>query len=143
MLEKLEQHLKDSITTLEHDEIQAAWDLATWLQDSENELKTLDDTERRLTNEVDKLEIALVAATAHEDKSWEIYFDSATSLNNAVDECNNKRAAYAEDHARRDEENTVLDEVIRIFIEKVSSMDDSIRDRVNDYIPEELVQKKN
>jgi len=32
---------------------------------------------------------------------------------------------------KRDDENEVLDEVIHIFIEKVSSMDDKLRDRVN------------
>jgi hypothetical protein len=34
-IDKLKQHLQDSIEDLEKNEIQAAWDLAQWLQDSE------------------------------------------------------------------------------------------------------------
>jgi len=56
--------------------------------------------------------IAIIAAKAHEDEAWEIYFESASTLNNAVDELNAKREAWAAEKARRDEENTLLDEVI-------------------------------
>lgn len=37
-----------------------------------------------------------------------------------------------QEKARRDDENLVLDEVIRIFIDKVSSIDSGMRGKVND-----------
>jgi len=37
LLNKLEQHLNDAIKELEAAEVRAAWDLAVWLQDSEDE----------------------------------------------------------------------------------------------------------
>mgnify|MGYP003572882332 CR=1 FL=1 len=81
---------------------------------------------------MDNLLIAIVAAKAHEDKAWEIYFESVQTLNNAVDNLNTIREAYEEAKAVRDEENQILDDVIQMFIEKVSSLDDTMKDMVDD-----------
>jgi len=56
--------------------------------------------------------ISIIAAKAHEDEAWEIYFESASTLNNAIDNLNAIREAYAAEKARREEENKVLDDVI-------------------------------
>ena len=82
---------------------------------------------------MDKLLIAIVAAKAHEDKAWEIYFESVQALNNAVDNLNSIRAAYEEAKAVRDEENAILDDVIQMFIEKVSGLDEGMRQMVDDH----------
>lgn len=119
MLENLEESLVTKINELEKNEISAAWDLAAWLSDTEGELQHLDQEQSHSTNYMDKLLIAIVAAHAHEDKTWEIYFDSVQSLNNAVDNLNAVRAAYEEATAVRNEENDILDQVIQMFIEQV------------------------
>jgi len=76
--------------------------------------------------------IAIIGAKAREDKAWEIYFESASTLNDAIDDLNAKRAWYAQEKSRRDEENQVLDEVINMFIERVSSLDAGMRRKVDD-----------
>jgi hypothetical protein len=59
--------------------------------------------------------IAIVAAKADEDKTWEIYFKSATAYNDARDDLAAKRAAYWVEKLRRDEENAILDTINKIF----------------------------
>lgn len=44
---------------------------------------------------IDKLLIAIIGAKAREDKAWEIYFESATTLNDSIDNLNSIRAFYA------------------------------------------------
>jgi hypothetical protein len=42
-INKLEEHLKNSMEDLKKNEIRAAWDLVAWLNDSERELQHLDE----------------------------------------------------------------------------------------------------
>jgi len=81
---------------------------------------------------MDKLLIAVIGAKAREDKAWEIYFESASTLNSAIDALNALRAFYMQEVARRNEENELLDGVIQMFIERVSSIDSNMRTKVND-----------
>lgn len=74
--------------------------------------------------------IAIIGAKAHEDKSWEIYFESASTYNNAVADMEGRRAAYMAEKARREEENAVLDDVIKMFIERVTSLDSGMRTKL-------------
>ncbi len=41
---------------------------------------------------MDKLLITIPGAKAYEDRVWEIYFESAKTLNDAIDDLNVKRA---------------------------------------------------
>ena len=72
---------------------------------------------------MDNLLIAVVGAKAREDEVWEIYFESVQTLNAAVADREAKRAWYAQEVERRKAENSLLDEVIRIFLERVSQLD--------------------
>jgi hypothetical protein len=74
--------------------------------------------------------IAIIGAKAHEDKSWEIYFESAATYNNAVADMEARRAIYMAERARRDEENAVLDDVIKMFIERVTTLDSGMRTKM-------------
>jgi hypothetical protein len=74
--------------------------------------------------------IAIIGAKAHEDKSWEIYFESAATYNNAVADLETKRGFYMAEKARRDEENAVLDDVIKMFIERVTTLDNGMRTKM-------------
>jgi len=132
-IERLEQHLIDSMRDLEQSEIKAAWNLATWIQDTNAELVHLDEEQATKTTYIDRLLVAIVGAKAREEEAWEIYFESAATLNDANADREAKRAWYAQEKARREEENAVLDEVIRIFIERVQGLDAGIRNKVNDF----------
>jgi hypothetical protein len=77
--------------------------------------------------------IAIIGAKAREDKAWEIYFESASTLNTAIDVLNSIRAFYAQEKARRNEENALLDEVIAMFVERVSTIDKGMRTKVDDH----------
>ena len=82
---------------------------------------------------MDKLLIAIIGAKAREDEVWEIYFESAATYNDAVSDREAKRAWYASETARRNEENALLDEVIRIFMERVGILDAGMRRKVDDF----------
>ena len=62
--------------------------------------------------DIDKLVIAVVGAKSHEERLWDIYFDSAATLNDALAAREVVRAAYMAEKARRDEENLILDDII-------------------------------
>lgn len=130
MLNGLESDIKNTINELQNNEIAAAWAFAKWQQDSDAELIHLDEDEEKKTSYLEKMQITLVSSKAREDKSWEIYFESATTLNNTIDDCNAKRAHYAEEKERREEENQILDDIIRTFIDKVSTMDETMRGKM-------------
>lgn len=42
-------------------------------------------------------------------------------------DCNAKRKAYADDKSFRDEENSILDDILKIFVNQVASVDNKIR----------------
>lgn len=44
---------------------------------------------------MDNLLVAVVGAQAREDEVWEVYFESAMTLNNAIDDREAVRAWYA------------------------------------------------
>jgi len=132
-IDRLEQHLIDSMEDLKKNEIRAAWDLVRWLQGTEQELVVLDQEYATKTVYIDRLLVAIVGAKAREDEAWEIYFESAATLNDGIADREAKREWYAQEHARRDEENQVLDEVIQIFLERVASLDSGLRNKVNDF----------
>jgi len=93
----------------------------------------LDNEQAAKITYMDKMLIAIIAAKAHEDQAWEIYFESAATLNNAIDDLNVKREFWAAEKARRDEENAILDEIIQIFIDRVSGLDSGMKNKVNDF----------
>merc|ERR1712176_1658358 len=66
--------------------------------------------------------IAVIGAKSHEERLWDIYFDSAIVLNDSIDKREVIRQAYLAEKARRDEENLVLDDIIALFIQQVSSL---------------------
>jgi hypothetical protein len=94
-------------------------------------LAHLDEEETAKTTYIDKLLITIIGAKAHEDKTWEIYFESAATLNNAIDDLEAKREFWASEKARRDDENEVLDGVIKMFVDRVTGLDSGMRGKMN------------
>jgi len=103
MIDKLEQHMVDSMRNLEENEIQAAMDLATWLAESEVEFDVLDRDEHALDIKQDKLAITIVAATAKCERLWTIYFESSATYHAAVEARERVRRHYMAEKARRDD----------------------------------------
>jgi len=82
---------------------------------------------------MDKLTINIVGAKNHEDRLWEIYFESATVLNDSLAKRVKIRQAYMDEKARRDEENIILDGIIQMFIEQVAILNGKLRAGATDY----------
>merc|ERR1711939_345135 len=123
--------------------IQAAVDLSDWLQDTEAELIFLDEEQEANTISIDKLVIAVVGAKSHEERLWDIYFDSAMTLNDALKAREVRRDAYMAEKARRDEENIVLDDIVQMFIAQVSVLDARSRAGATDYADDGSFNKSN
>jgi hypothetical protein len=121
-------------------EIQTIWDLAQWIQYTNAELVHLEQWQNVKTTYIDRLLVAIVSAKAHEDKALEIYFDPAATLNDVIVYRETKCAWYAQEKTRRDGENSVLDEVICIFIARIEILDASIRNKVNDFWADSVIQ---
>jgi len=122
LLDTLESHLETALANSESNEVQAAWQLAAWLNDSDDEVENLNDDEDRLNVYLDKINIAVQAARAHENKAWEIYFQSSSNYHNAITTCIWKGEAYLEDKHIRADETGLIDELIKLFKEQVARL---------------------
>jgi len=67
----------------------------------------------------------LTGARNSETKSKEAYEEANKTLNTAIEELRNKRYFYARERARRVEENSLIEELIRLFRDKVGAMGES------------------
>jgi hypothetical protein len=121
LLNKFEEHLEEGIVALQANEVSAAWALAVWLQDSEDELEHLASEEEKKEAYLEKLNISLQAAKAHEAKAWEIFHQSAQAYTNAIEECIRKGEAYLAAKHQREDENALIFEVIKMFKEQVAN----------------------
>lgn len=133
MVDKLEQHMIDSMRNYEENEIQAAMDLATWLSQAEEEFDFLAREETISDIKVDKLAITIISATAKCERLWTIYFESSATYHAAVESRERVRAHYMVEKRRRDEENQALDWCVNKFKEQVSIMDKGMRGKVDDH----------
>lgn len=122
LLDTLEQHLESALATSEAAEVQAAWQLAQWLNDSDDEVEGLNDQQDKLTVYLDKMNIAVEAARAHETKAWEIYFQSSSNYHNEITICKWKGEAYLEDKHIRADETGLIDDLIKQFKEQVGRL---------------------
>ena len=87
--------------------------------------------------------IADVGAKAREDEVWEVYFESVKTFRDAEADRENKRAWFATEVARRNDENSVLDEVVRIFLERISQLDGGLRAKVDDFSVDGVFSENN
>jgi len=122
LLAKFATQLEEGIVELQQNEVKAAWALAVWLQDSEDELNHLAGEEDKKNTYLEKLNISVQAARASEAKAWEIFHQSALAYNDAIQECIRKGEAYLADKHQREDENALIFEVIKMFKEQTSSL---------------------
>jgi CRISPR/Cas system CSM-associated protein Csm2 small subunit len=52
-------------------------------------------------------------------------------LNDLIDDCTDIRQNYANAKGRREDENALLDEVIKTFVNQVSTVDNKIRSKMS------------
>ena len=131
LLQNLQEHLKDSMQNLEEHEIQANYDFANWQESVEQENVTLNTELERKTKYQNKLQIDLDVAKSYEEKSQKDYDQSIDALNDAIEDLNAKREYYITETNRRNDENSVLDDVIIIFSDKVAGIAEYLRERVD------------
>jgi hypothetical protein len=122
LLTKFENQLEAEIENLKENEIKAAWALAVWLQDSEEELNNLANEEERRETYLEKLNISVQAARASEAKAWEIFHQSAQAYADSIAELQRKGDAYLADKHQREDENALIAEVIKLFREQVANL---------------------
>lgn len=133
MIDRLEEHMIESMRNLEENEIQAALDLASWITHSEQDLIFLDNEEESNKIRQDKLTIEIVGATSAAEAAWARYFDSSAAYHSQVEAREKVRQAYLAEKARRAGELELLNEVINMFVNQVSVLDNSMRDLATDY----------
>jgi len=133
LLDKLEAHLRDSLSNLEQNEIRAAYDLADWLKHADGELVELAADRERKVHYLEKLALDREVAQEYVDRCEERWTEAGIVLQAAVDDLNAKIAWYEAETSRRNEEISLLQECIAIFEERVSSMKGYLRDRIERY----------
>jgi len=67
----------------------------------------------------------LTGAKNSESKAKEAFDEASRTLNTAMSELRNKRYFYARERARRVEENSLIEELIRLFKDKIGAMGES------------------
>lgn len=70
MVDKLEQHMHDSLENLKKEEISTAWKVVDWLQESESDLANLDKEEKTSDLYLDKLSITIISQEAKCERLW-------------------------------------------------------------------------
>jgi len=71
---------------------------------------------------LDRLNMLLTAASNSETKAKEAWEEATKTLNTSIEELRNKRYFYAREKARRVEESSLIEELIRLFRERVGAM---------------------
>ncbi|KAM3134649.1 hypothetical protein pb186bvf_013291 [Paramecium bursaria] len=121
LLETLAAEVEGSLENLKMNEINASWELAGWVSLSEAEVDTLKVEYERKQVFADRTATQISAALAQQAKSKIILQESEDALAQAQADVEAKRESYAEEKAKRDEENAILAEVITIFKKQVAS----------------------
>jgi chromosome segregation ATPase len=133
LLDQLEAHLQQSLRDLEANEIRAAYDLGEWLDHADQELVELAADAERKHRYLEKLALDREVAQDFVDRCEVRYEESCAALQAAIDDLNAKKAWYAAETKRRSEEIDLLHECIAIFEDKVASMKEYLRGRIEDY----------
>jgi len=121
VLDDLEARVDESLEHLKENEIAAAWQLAGWISSSEAEIAQLEEEHQRKAVYADRCQTQIQGALGAQAKAVVVLQESEDALQQAISDLENKREVYAEEKAKRDEENAILDEVITSFKNQVSS----------------------
>ncbi|KAM3137452.1 hypothetical protein pb186bvf_010425 [Paramecium bursaria] len=122
ILTDLENELATTLAHLQEQEIISAFALAKWVSDTGAEKAWLETEHERKTAFLEKLEVQLPAVLASQAKALKVWKNSQLVVQAAQQDLEEKREFYAEETARRAEENAIIDLVIQIFKEQVRAL---------------------
>ncbi|CAD8175309.1 unnamed protein product [Paramecium octaurelia] len=141
IIQQLIEKLRDTIKGLEEQEIQSANDFAdfkTNLLAEQESLKQEYDAKAKFLNSLqnDK-ELASDILT----KKKELQDQSMRILSLTQEEYNYKKKLYNSEKAKRHEENQLLEESLLIYREKIATVNEYLKKRVNEYVGESLIEE--
>jgi len=122
---------------LQANEIKAAFDLANWLDHADDEITALNADAARKNDYLNKLNIDKDVAQDYVDACEQRFDDASAAVQTAIEDLDAKKAWYASETKRRAEEIALLQECIEIFEEKVNTMKNYLRERIEDYQPDQ------
>ncbi|CAD8077605.1 unnamed protein product [Paramecium sonneborni] len=141
IIQSLIEKLRETIKGLEEQEIQSANDFAdfkTNLLAEQESLKQEYDAKAKFLNSLqnDK-ELASDILT----KKKELQDQSMRILSLTQEEYNYKKKLYNSEKAKRHEENQLLEESLLIYREKIATVNEYLKKRVNEYVGESLIEE--
>ncbi|CAK67104.1 unnamed protein product (macronuclear) [Paramecium tetraurelia] len=141
VIQQLIDKLRETIKGLEEQEIQSANDFAdfkTNLLAEQESLKQEYDAKAKFLNSLqnDK-ELASDILT----KKKELQDQSMRILSLTQEEYNYKKKLYNAEKAKRHEENQLLEESLLIYREKIATVNEYLKKRVNEYVGDSLIEE--
>ncbi|CAD8105385.1 unnamed protein product [Paramecium primaurelia] len=141
VIQQLIEKLRETIKGLEEQEIQSANDFAdfkTNILAEQESLKQEYDAKAKFLNSLqnDK-ELASDILT----KKKELQDQSMRILSLTQEEYNYKKKLYNSEKAKRHEENQLLEESLLIYREKISTVNEYLKKRVNEYVGDALIEE--
>lgn len=91
------------------------------ISSSEAEIAQLEEEHQRKSVYADRCQTQIQGALGAQAKAVVVLQESQDALAQTISDLENKREVYAEEKAKRDEENAILDEVITSFKNQVAS----------------------
>lgn len=141
LVEELIKKLESSIEKLEKYEIQASREFATYKSKLNAETNLLNQEFEAKTVYLGKVKIDEEVAFTVLNKAQETMKKSEALLNSNIEEYNNKKNFYMAEKSRREEENTIIDQVIAVYKEKVVDAQDYLKNKIQDYVEDEDFDK--
>ncbi|CAD8182629.1 unnamed protein product [Paramecium octaurelia] len=141
VIQQLIEKLRETIKGLEEQEIQSANDFAdfkTNLLAEQESLKQEYDAKAKFLNSLqnDK-ELASDILT----KKKELQDQSMRILSLTQEEYNYKKKLYNSEKTKRHEENQLLEESLLIYREKIATVNEYLKKRVNEYVGDSLIEE--
>ncbi|CAD8208852.1 unnamed protein product [Paramecium octaurelia] len=141
VVQQLIEKLRETIKGLEEQEIQSANDFAdfkTNLLAEQESLKQEYDAKAKFLNSLqnDK-ELASDILT----KKKELQEQSTRILSLTQEEFNYKKKLYNEEKTKRHEENQLLEESLLIYRERIATVNEYLKKRVNEYVGDSLIEE--
>ncbi|CAD8099669.1 unnamed protein product [Paramecium primaurelia] len=141
VIQQLIEKLRETVKGLEEQEIQSANDFAdfkTNLLAEQESLKQEYDAKAKFLN---SLQNDKELASDILIKKKELQEQSMRILSLTQEEYNYKKKLYNEEKVKRHEENQLLEESLLIYREKIATVNEYLKKRVNEYVGDSLIEE--
>jgi len=132
-LDELEAHLRASLDDLRDNELRAAYDTVRYIQEAEKEVHYLQTEEQKREEYAAKLDNDLVLAITTEASTLQTCEDSRKAVEDRKAERETWRTFFMSELDRLRGDAEVVDEIIMIFQQELTGIDDVIRNQVGEY----------